>query len=79
MEHLKEANRNLISLRTSLITVLVVLTGGIVGLILSDIELIKRTIFIVFGIYFDVLFICNIMDINKEINKNIGEIKNESR
>lgn len=79
MEYLKEANKNLINLRTSLITTIVVLTGGIVGIYLTDIGVITKTIFIIFGIYFDILFISNVLDINKKIDKNIGAIKNECK
>ena len=39
MEYLKESNKNLISLRTSLIAVVAWLTGGLVGMIYSDIDL----------------------------------------
>lgn len=66
--------QNLINLRTSLITVIVVLTGGVIGLILSDINIIKTIGFIILGIYFDILFICNLLTINDKINKNIGEV-----
>ncbi len=79
MEYIKESNKNLISLRTSLITTIVVLTGGIVGLYLADIDLVRKIVFILFGVYFDILFICNILDINKEISKNIGVLKNECK
>lgn len=79
MEYIKESNKNLISLRTSLITTIVVLTGGIVGLYLADIDLVRKVVFILFGVYFDILFICNILDINKEISKNIGVLKNECK
>ena len=79
MEYIKESNKNLMSLRTSLITTVGVLTGGIVGLFLSEFEIISKTIFIVIGLYFDILFICNILDINQRINKNIGVLKNECK
>lgn len=79
MEYIKESNKNLISLRTSLITTVVVLTGGIVGLFLSKFEIVSKIIFILIGLYFDILFICNILDINQRINKNIGVLKNECK
>ncbi len=79
MEHIKEANKNLISLRTSLITTVVILTGGIVGVLVSSIDVIMRIILLASGIYFDFLFITNIISINKEIQKNIGALKNECK
>ena len=79
MEHIKEANKNLIHLRTSLITTVVILTGGIVGIYLADINFINKILFLIFGIYFEILFICNILDINKKIDKNIGALKNDSK
>ena len=79
MEHIKEANKNLISLRTSLITTVVILTGGIVGLLVSNINVILRIILLLSGFYFDFLFIMNIISINKEIQKNIGVLKNECK
>lgn len=39
MEHIKEANKNLINLRTSIITVMIVLTSGTVGLLFINIAL----------------------------------------
>lgn len=79
MEHIKEANKNLISLRTSLITTVVILTGGIVGILVSNINVILRIILLLSGFYFDFLFIMNIISINKEIQKNIGVLKNECK
>lgn len=77
MKYLEESNKNLISLRTSLITTVVVLTGGIVGLILTGNYSLGKLFWIVLGVYFDFLFICNIININKNIDNNIGVIKNE--
>ncbi len=79
MEYIKEANKNLIHLRTSLITTVVILTGGIVGLLVSNINVILRIILLLSGFYFDFLFIMNIISINKEIQKNIGVLKNECK
>ena len=36
MKYLEESNKNLISLRTSLIAVVALLTGGVVGLSLAE-------------------------------------------
>ena len=79
MEYIREANKNLISLRNSLITVVVVLTGGIVGLLLSETELLPKLFFVLPGIYLDVLFASNVISINGKIDKNVGVLKNECR
>lgn len=61
MKYLEESNKNLISLRTSLIAVVALLTGGLVGLILSDVVTIAKIFFIILGVYFDLLFISDIL------------------
>ncbi len=76
MKYLEESNKNLINLRTSLMPVVVVLSSGIVGLMLSDIEAIGKAVWVALGIYFDFLFIYNIVKINRIIENNIGVIKN---
>lgn len=77
MKHLEEANKNLINLRTSLITVVAVLTGGLIGIVLTDTNILFKSFLIILGIYFDLLFINDILAANDEIKKNIGAIKNE--
>ena len=77
MKYLEESNKNLISLRTSLIAVVALLTGGIVGIEVTDINTILKTFLLIFGIYFEILFISNIMNMNKEIIKNIGVMKDD--
>lgn len=79
MKYLEESNKNLISLRTSLIAVVALLTGGLVGVSLANMNLVYKSFLLIFGIYFEVLFIANIMRINEKINKNIGVIKNECK
>lgn len=79
MEYLKEANKNLISLRSSLITTVVVLSGGLVGLYFTDVNFINKIFFIILGLYFDFLFVCNVLDLNKEIKRNIGALRNECK
>lgn len=74
---MEESNKNLISLRSSLIAVVAILTGGIVGIAITDINIIFKTFLLIFGIYFEILFISNINNINKEINKNIGVMKDD--
>lgn len=76
---MEESNKNLISLRTSLIAVVALLTGGLVGLILSDVVTIAKIFFIILGVYFDLLFISDILAANDELKRNIGAMKNESK
>ena len=68
---------NLIHLRTNLITIIIVLTGGLVGLALSKMNLLILLFLIVPGIYFDFLFIVNVININNLINKKMRRINNE--
>ena len=70
---------NLINLRTNLITIIIVLTGGLVGLVLSDVNIFATLFFIIPGLYFDILFIINVININQLINKKIGETGNECK
>ena len=79
MKYLEESNKNLISLRTSLISVVALLTSGLVGLILSDVVTIAKIFFIILGVYFDLLFISDILAANDELKRNIGAMKNESK
>lgn len=79
MKHLEKENKNLMNLRTSLIPTVVVLTGGIVGLFLSDINIWAKIFLDSFGLYLDFLFIHNIVSINKRIDYNIGVINDECK
>ena len=76
-ESLKEENKHLISLRTSLFATVVVLTGGMVGLFISEINTVYKFIFIPPSVYLDFLLIVNLIDVNKVILNNIGVMKNE--
>lgn len=80
MEYLKEANKNLIALRTSIIAVIIVLTGGIAGLILSrSFSLTDIVVLLIPGIYFDIVFLQNVLSLNDRINDNIRRMQNEYR
>lgn len=74
MKYLEEENKNLINLRTNLITLIVVITGGMFWLWLADFVINLKIFFILFGIYLDFLFLFNIIYSNSKINKNIGEL-----
>lgn len=80
MEYLKEANKNLIALRTSIIAVVIVLTGGIAGLILSrSFSLTDIVVLLIPGIYFDIVFLQNVLSLNDRISDNIRRMQNEYR
>ena len=80
MEYLKEANKNLIALRTSIIAVIIVLTGGIAGLILSrSFSLTDIVVLLILGIYFDIVFLQNVLSLNDRISDNIRRMQNEYR
>ena len=77
MEYIKEDNKNLINLRTNLITIIIVLTGGIIGLILSqNLNIFGIIMLIIPGLYLDFVFFCNILSINNKIINNIKRLKN---
>lgn len=71
IENIKEQNKNLINLRTSLINIIIILTGGILGLGYAE-KL--NIILIIIGIYFDLMFLMNVLTINKKINDNIRKL-----
>jgi len=77
MKYLEESNKNLISLRTSLITTVVLLTGGLIGMILSEVGTTVKIILSLLGLYLNLLFISDILAANNEIKKNIGVMKDE--
>ena len=77
MNYLEEENKNLISLRANLMTMLAILTGGMFWLTTLNFLLIFKIIFILVGTYLDFLFLYEVIRINKQINKNIGVMKNE--
>ena len=79
MKYLEEENKNLISLRSSLLTAVLVLTGGLFWLGTTDFPIYFKVFFIIFGAYIDFLFMSNIIYANKKIKENIGVLKNERR
>lgn len=72
MNNLEESNKNLISLRTNLITIILVLTSGIMGLFYSDIIWLHKIVPLILGVYLDTVFIVNVTQVNKLLDKNIG-------
>lgn len=67
-EYYKEKVKNLISLRASLFTIVVVLTGGIIGLFFMNVSLIKILPLAIIGVYYDFVFVSNIFSINNKID-----------
>lgn len=73
--YLKEKLRNLISLRTNLFAVLIVLTGGLFGLFFTSLTTIKFYVLLAIGIYFGWVFLTNLLSINKQIEELIERLK----
>ncbi len=74
-EYFKEKVKNLVALRSNLFTCVIVLTSGIVGLFFVNETAAKLLPFILIGIYFDLVFLINLLSVNKDIDKYIEEIK----
>ena len=53
---------------------MIILTGGILGLIISDMNSLKIYILLLIGIYFDILFLCNILSIDNKLKQNLKEL-----
>ena len=79
MEQIKEANKNLINLRSSIITVMIELTSGIFSLLFIEFPVIKSVVLFVIGLHFDALFLHNVICINKQIENNIRRLTNDSK
>lgn len=74
-EYYKEKIKNLIALRTSLLTVVIVLTGGIIGLFFMGVPLVQILPLAVIGAYYDFVFLSNIFAINNSIETTLEELK----
>ncbi len=79
MEQIKESNKNLIALRTNLITAMIVLTSGIISLFLVELPIHKSVILFLIGLYFDALFLHNVICINNQIDNNIRRLPNDCK
>ena len=75
MKYLEEENKNLISLRSSLLTAVLVLTGGIFWLYTSDFSRFIKIICTIEGAYLDFLLVTDMISANEKIKKNIGVMK----
>ena len=68
----KERLKNLISLRSNLFTVVIVLTTGVLGLFFVKLSKIMVAFLFLTGIYFDFLFLSNLLKINEDIEELLG-------
>ena len=71
----KEQLKNLISLRSNLFTVVIVLTTGVLGLFFVKLSKIIVAFLFLTGIYFDFLFLSNLLKINQDIDELLGRNK----
>ncbi len=78
MEVLSEINKNLMNLRTSLITVVIVITSGLAGIVLTkSFSTVNILLLVIPGIYFDIIFLQNILSINNRIDNNLRRLQDE--
>ncbi|MBO6087554.1 hypothetical protein J6P92_04310 [bacterium] len=75
-EYYVEKIRELTTLRTSLFTAIIILTGGMVGLFFTDANLILRFALFILGLHFDVVFLNNMISTHNDIRKTLEELKN---
>ncbi len=61
--------KSLITLRSNLITVMIVIVSGIVGLFLVNISTVKLVILLIIGIYFSLIFLTNLLYVHNEIQR----------
>lgn len=78
-EYYKEKIKNLIALRSSLFTCVIILTGGLVGLCFSDISWVKIIPLVILGAYFDFTFLQNMISTHREIDLILEDLKNECK
>ena len=74
-EYCKEKIKNLVALRNNLFTSVIVLTSGVVGLFFINQPFIKLVPFMLIGVYFDFVFLVNLLSINDKIDKVLEELK----
>ena len=74
-EYYKEKIKNLIALRNNLLTSVIVFTGGVAGLFFVNQPSAKLLPFILIGVYFDLVFLLNLLSVNADIDKFIERIK----
>lgn len=71
-----EKLKNLINLRINLVTLFIVLIGGLFGLHLLNLNKVLFISALIFGYYFSLLFLINMANSNNNITKILEELKN---
>lgn len=71
-----EKLKNLINLRTNLITILVVLIGGVYGLHLLNLSKSVYLISLIIGVFYIYFIMKTTLNTNARINKMLEELKN---
>ncbi len=71
-----EKLKNLINLRTNLITILVVLIGGVYGLHLLNLSKSVYWISLIIGVFYIYFIMKTTLNTNARINKMLEELKN---
>ena len=68
--------KNLINLRTNLITILVILIGGVYGLHLLNLSRFAYWISLIIGVFYIYFLMKTTLNTNDRINKILEELKN---
>ena len=71
-----EKLKNLINLRTNLITILVILIGGVYGLHLLNLSRFAYWISLIIGVFYIYFLMKTSLNTNDRINKILEELKN---
>ncbi len=71
-----EKLKNLINLRTNLITILVILIGGVYGLHLLNLSRFAYWISLIIGVFYIYFLMKTTLNTNDRINKILEELKN---
>ena len=74
-EYYQEKIKNMIALRTNLFTTVIILTGGVLGLFFIEIPLSKLVLFLIIGVYFDFIFLSNLISIDRNITRIVEELR----
>jgi len=69
--------KHLVAMRSSLITILIVLIGGLFTMHLLNLFPLIYWTALIFGIYFIIVFIGNLINVNNDISELLKEIKND--
>lgn len=76
-EYLKEKLKHLIAFRTNLMALIIVLGGGVSGLFFIPMNPAKFFSFLFIGIFYLLLIVSNLNNLNKEIKEALEGLKND--